>query len=642
MNVERSGIDRSALERDYRSEAMFWPMPDTVEPVFLRRESEDVSIAAGRLELSRTPLLASYRGTQPDLILRWNDMPAGSPVDVVVHLHGYSNDKLAMRLRNKELYSGLDFSNPDGSGTIGRTAGTLGIIPRGSYVGDQPQTNPETYTFPALVARDGILNLISYGIAQFSAQSGSGSAPSGRTILTAHSGGGYPLMPILAFNTPNEIHVFDALYWDASNLIAWLRNRIAAEIQAWTPGQLRAAGGLCVIYRPSGTQRQSLLVRDAIRSAIEHAPVDIQPALRASYRVLSTAVAHGEIPRRFGWRLLGDITADLSDGASAPSTEAILPGPRTSPIPSEDYGDGSNFVSKAVGQCWSDLQSLTKTLSQDDNPARASLLQIKSETGVAVDKNPYYGLTQGHLEAVIRAAFNTAQAPETLLALWAKEGSLKMETGSVQVSQASTAANARSIFRCTRFYVDLGSDTFLVTHYDPVRKDNVWDDSDGAASGHEARFLAQVKALVDGGFLGQDITAAVNAELTVSSALPFAVTASTKFFALSMLLMDALFARFQANTFSQLSSISNAMNYLQWNMGTEKYKTFLASAEKHRKETAYDKLSTGDAPSLEDWALHRPPKAAEYHQPRVNALRFMHYTNSYRPIFASSASLIKP
>ena len=105
--------------------------------------------------------------------------------------------------------------------------------------------------------------------------------------------------------------------------------------------------------------------------------------------------------------------------------------------------------------------------------------------------------------------------------------------------------------------------------------------------------------------------------------------------------MDALFTRFQRNTFSQLSSISNAMNYLQWNMGTEKYKTFLASAEKHRKETAY-KLSSGGAPSLEDWALHRPPKATEYHQPRVNALRFTHYSESYRPIFALSAGLIKP
>ena len=517
-----------------QSEALFFPVPDTVEPVFsrhdseLRPESEDASIAAGRLELSRTPLLASHRGTQPDLILRWNDMPAGSPVDVVVHLHGYSSDKLAMKLRNKELYSGLDFSNPNGSGSIGRTASTLCIIPRGSYVGDQPKTNPEAYTFPALVGRDGIRNLISYGVAQFANQAGSGATPSGRTILTAHSGGGYPLMPILAFNTPDEIHIFDALYWDASNLIAWLRNRIAAEIQAWTPGQLRAAGGLCVIYRPSGTKKQSLLVLDAIRSSIDRAPGEMQLALRASYRVLSTAVAHGEIPKRFGWRLLTDITADLSDGASAPSAEAILPGPRISSIPSEDFGDGSKFVSKAVAQCWSDLQSLTKTLSRDDNPARASLLQIKSETGVAVDKNPYYGLTQAHLEAVIRAAFNSTQAPETLLALWAKEGSLKMETGSVQVSQASTAANARSIFRCIRFYVDLGSDTFLVTHYDPARKDNVWDDSDDAAAGHEARFLDQVKALVDGGFLGQDISAAVNAELTVSSASSFTVTASTE------------------------------------------------------------------------------------------------------------------
>jgi hypothetical protein len=126
-----------------------------------------------------------------------------------------------------------------------------------------------------------------------------------------------------------------------------------------------------------------------------------------------------------------------------------------------------------------------------------------------------------------------------------------------------------------------------------------------------------VKALVDGGFLGKDISADVNAELTVS-AKPFKVSASRKFFALSLLLMDALFTRFQRNTFSQLSSISDAMNYLQWNMGTKKFTEFLVSAEKHRKEAAY-KSSAGASPSLEDWALHRIPRPKEYHQPRISA-----------------------
>jgi hypothetical protein len=621
------------------------PAPDTSELANVDQGElavpSELAIFLGRLELTSTPLLAGHRGTQPDLILRWNDMTDPPAVDVVIHLHGYSDQLQRMKLTAKEAYSGLDFSNPNDSSDTrpGRTSPTLCILPRGSYAGDRLAGNPECssnaqcYTFPALITPSGVHDLIAYSLGQFQTTTGASAAASTRReIVTAHSGGGAALMRILAHNTPDEVHVFDALYWGVSPLISWVNGRIAAEIQAWAPGKTRADGGLCVLCR-TGTKAASLRVLRAIRAAIAGAPPDAQPVLQASYRVLSTKVAHGEIPRRFGWRLLADITADLSDAASAPESEAT--------VAAEDLGDGSPFVSQALDTCWSQVQALRKTVSAHANPARLSRVRIGAESGVTVDANPYSGLGRGQLEAVIRAGFNSYQMPATLLALWAKEGSLRMSTAATPVPLATTAENARALFRSNVYYVDLGSDYFVVTSYDSVRHDNVWVNRDDAAPGHEARFRAQAAGLVGSNLLSQDIAAAVNAELAVSAGPPFTVTPTLKFYALSLLLMDALFTRMQRNTFPQLSSISEPLNYIQWNIGTVKFGNFLASAELHRQEPAH-RLPSGDPPSLEQWALHTVPRATEWHQPRVNATRFMHYIESYRPIFGTAITLIKP
>ena len=301
--------------------------PDTVEPTDSGENiAPELTISAGRLELSNTPLLSSHKGTQPDLILRWNDMQDPNAVDVVIHFHGYSSDRESMSLRRKEPYSGLDFANPANPADprTGRSAATLCILPRGSYTGDAPKANPERYSFPALTGSTGITDLVSYSMGQFqTATNASASLASRRLIITAHSGGGAPLMQVLAYANPDEIQVFDALYGDASALIAWLNARIAAEIQSWTSGKTHADSGLCVIYRPKGTGTQSLRVQQAIKQAIGNAPSDAQPVLQAAYRVLKTAVAHGEIPRRFGWQLLADIAAPFVASASSGGVESL-------------------------------------------------------------------------------------------------------------------------------------------------------------------------------------------------------------------------------------------------------------------------------------------------------------------------------
>jgi hypothetical protein len=146
--------------------------------------------------------------------------------------------------------------------------------------------------------------------------------------------------------------------------------------------------------------------------------------------------------------------------------------------------------------------------------------------------------------------------------------------------------------------------------------------------------------LVKSGLLSEDVTSAINAELVVSSSAPFSVQPTIKFYSLSLQLMDALFTQMQSNSFPQVKYLSLALNYIQWNNGTETFKEFLVSADKHRREPGF--LSAGEPMDLEQWALRTRPKSVEWVQARINAIRFMHYMQSYQPIFASSLNLIKP
>ena len=70
-------------------------------------------VAPGEAYLHDTPVLRSHAGTQPDLFLRWNEVPLDlAAVDVVVHLHGFSREGGAMPLAEKVPRSGLDLSAP--------------------------------------------------------------------------------------------------------------------------------------------------------------------------------------------------------------------------------------------------------------------------------------------------------------------------------------------------------------------------------------------------------------------------------------------------------------------------------------------------------------------------------------------------
>ena len=270
-------------------------------------------IRAGRLEVAKVPLLARHRGRAPDLILRWNDMQAvPEQIDVAVHLHGFWYPYLRLP-HDIEPVSGLDLAPTEGAAGQGRTRPTLTVLPRAHYTGvKQKFGSYYAYTFPALVTKDGLTELVQFSLDRFATEVGGAAPRLGRLILTAHSGGGKALLDILRFHDPDQIHVFDALYWEPGRLVEWAKRHVAAD----RAGGGAANGALRVFYQgrtKGGTRPFSLDLRAAIEP-------ELGGGLERSYRVEASKYDHFQIPRRYGWRVLADASADVPDAYLEPTT----------------------------------------------------------------------------------------------------------------------------------------------------------------------------------------------------------------------------------------------------------------------------------------------------------------------------------
>ncbi|WP_338759137.1 hypothetical protein V7968_29395 [Nocardia vulneris] len=295
-------------------------------------DAQPVAVTPGRLLVHRHPQLRSHAGTPPDLLIEWNGMVEPSVVDVVVHLHGYSGHGAAMQIvKHKKPISGLDFTDPAKPGAAGRTVPTLLILPRGHH---QPKGNPARYTFPALTKPGALQALIDDALARFGAATGT-TVRRNRLILTAHSGGGAALMAILGHTDPDEVHTFDALYNDPKALLDWARRRMAA-----------GTGALRVLYRPGeGTARASERVAAAVRAAGS-----------PNFRVERTRVPHNDIPRRFGWQLLADASANLSGGvvsrevAEESADELWTPQAGDGEYWGETGGESEDYAGESIAQ----------------------------------------------------------------------------------------------------------------------------------------------------------------------------------------------------------------------------------------------------------------------------------------------------
>jgi len=246
------------------------------------------SVTPGEAYLGDTPVLAPHAGTQPDLFLRWNAIPlAASAIDVVVHLHGFSQQGGAMPLAEKVPGSGLDLS--------GRSRPTLALLPRGNWL------RYTWYDFPALLS-GGLDRLVDYGLQRFGEAAGLDTLAVERLILTAHSGGGTPAVDAIAgaLRPPDEFYVFDGLYCrdpaggnpmqGLETIDRWLDERLQREPER--------EGALRVIYIEQQTGPFSRKVAELISDHL----ADIEPALaerlRRRYRVEVSLVQHSQIARR--------------------------------------------------------------------------------------------------------------------------------------------------------------------------------------------------------------------------------------------------------------------------------------------------------------------------------------------------------
>ena len=267
-------------------------------------------VRANRIEVPKVPLLAHHRGTRPDLILRWNVSSVPEEIDVAVHLHGFWYE--GMRLpRDIEPVSGLDLTPVGGAAEAGRARPTLTVLPRGHDTGVKQKNGPyNVYTFPALTTKDGLTKLIQFSLERFASLYGASPPRIGRLILTAHSGGGRALLDILRFHDPHQVHVFDALYWPPDTLVAWARQRIRRDRDSPT-----GEGGLRVFYQgryQRGTRPNSLAVSRALAG-------ELSAEVARRYRVEASTYDHFQIPKRYGWRVLADVAADVPDAYVEPA-----------------------------------------------------------------------------------------------------------------------------------------------------------------------------------------------------------------------------------------------------------------------------------------------------------------------------------
>jgi N-acetylmuramoyl-L-alanine amidase/Extensin-like protein C-terminus len=298
----------------------------------------DTGIALRReLAVPRVPLLASHRGRPPDLILRWNVPSVPEVIDVVVHLHGFRRPGLRLDDDIKSI-SGLDLTPVGGETGSGRSRPTLTVLPRGNDTGRKQKVRRKdgsltdgpynVFDFPALVTKTGLADLVRFSLERFAAELGGTVPRVGRLILTAHSGGGAALLKILKHyegshdphHDPHQVHVFDALYQDAGELAKWARRRIAkdrTELAALGAASAReymsTRGGALRVFYGGGTRKQSRKLQTAIASELDR-------GLEPWYRVERSRHSHLEIPKRHGWRVLADASADDPDAYTEPAT----------------------------------------------------------------------------------------------------------------------------------------------------------------------------------------------------------------------------------------------------------------------------------------------------------------------------------
>lgn len=261
--------------------------------------------------------------------------------------------------------------------------------------------------------------------------------------------------------------------------------------------------------------------------------------------------------------------------------------------------------------------------------------QYESETGESVSyTNPYIGVSQDHIERAYRAwaeSPSSSEPPWVLLAVWVKEGLGEPRPEQVDPGgiSATSAADARAIYRSRAYFTNFGADVYLA-HTAVAGDDNAASFAPGTGAAHDAAFRAQVARQVAAGRLVRDVSSEIDATLAVAPAGAghFTVTASPRFAELSLMLVDA-FYREQRDALVADSRVGPdpdpGLVYMRWNMRASSFDSFLDRVPNPDPD--------GSVPSRTDWAFHRPMPDSQYGQSRRNAMRFKYLLEVFRHAF---------
>jgi hypothetical protein len=288
--------------------------------------------------------------------------------------------------------------------------------------------------------------------------------------------------------------------------------------------------------------------------------------------------------------------------------------------------------------------SLRSSASSSKSPFAALRTRITDETGVGrsgstfshLDQNPLHGVDNSRVEQTYRAwAENPTSSAEpwVLLALWVKEGLTAQSIGN-DVNGNSTA-DARAIWRSLYYFQNMGADHY-VRYTAASTGDNEVSDAPGSGAAHDSAFTSAIADQVSAKRLPRDISAEINAELTVvdNGSGSYTVTPSNRFFVLSLMLVDAYWRENRESVTANAAVPTDTaagdidqLTYMRWNMGSTRFASFLA------RDMSANADPSGEVPALPTWAFHREVRKEEWGQPRANAIRFHYASEAYRLIY---------
>ena len=188
------------------------PAPVPAAPSVRTREEEDTGLGeavplGGRGRFRHAPL----GGDGDNVEARWNvdaAAPAGSAIDVAVHLHGYGAPA-ADFLARKAAAAGVDLVDATGTVKVRASRPTLVLVPRGRH------TSASRWVFDALPDAAAFNALVDAGLSWLHrtiVRVPGAPFKCGRLTLMAHSGGGAGLSALLQSGLdPDEVVCFDSL-----------------------------------------------------------------------------------------------------------------------------------------------------------------------------------------------------------------------------------------------------------------------------------------------------------------------------------------------------------------------------------------------------------------------------------------------